>query len=106
MQYVYCIMYIFQEDEEAVLEKQNNLVEQLLAQQSELKRLENKQRELAELKRLAQQRLDAAAKLTTATRGPAVTNDSNTPQKFKAKYNLNEIPHQIENVVEGMWGQE
>ena len=50
-----------------LMNKQNSLIQQLLAQQHELKRLESKQQELMQLKKLAEGKLVAANKTANNT---------------------------------------
>lgn len=56
-----------EEEEEFLITKQNTLMQQLLAQQHELKRLESKQQELIDLKKQAEARLVAANEVATET---------------------------------------
>ena len=51
------------EEEAALMSKQNRLLHQLFSQQEELKRLEEKQRQLVDMKRVAENKLAAANRL-------------------------------------------
>ncbi|XP_063689313.1 pericentriolar material 1 protein-like isoform X7 [Bolinopsis microptera] len=93
-------LFMEQEDEEDFLVgKHHTLLQALSEQQHELKRLETKQRELIQLKEQAEERL-ADANESAARTIQAVSNDG-TPKKMHSKYNMREIPHEIEQVKEG-----
>eukprot|EP00116_Pleurobrachia_bachei_P007302 sb/3467564/ len=87
------------EEEAALMNKQNRLLQQLFSQQEELKRLEEKQRQLVDMKRVAENKL-AAANRTVET----VQCSAETPRKMLSKYaslSANEIPYQIEQILTG-----